>query len=88
MQATAASLLSNIDRAWSLGLITKAGIYNSLRTKLQQALRKHEAGQHGVEANMLNAFANELAAQSGKAVDAATAARFIAFARDLIARGG
>jgi hypothetical protein len=88
VEATAASLISNVDRANSLGLITKAGIYNSLRTKLEQAQKKHQAGQHAVEANMLNAFANELGAQSGKAVDAVTAARFIAFARDLIARGG
>jgi hypothetical protein len=87
VEATAASLLSNIDRAYSLGLITNAGIYNSLRTKLEHALAKHTAGEHSVEGNILNAFANELAAQRGKAVDAATADRFIAFARDLIARG-
>jgi hypothetical protein len=87
VEATAASLISNVDRAFGLGLITKAGILNSLRTKLEQAQAKHEAGRHAVEASILNAFANELAAQSGKAVDAATAARFIAFARDLIARG-
>jgi hypothetical protein len=87
VQATAASLLSNLDRALSLGLITKQGVYSSLRSKLQNALREHNAGRHAVEANMLNAWANELAAQSGKAVDAATAARFIAFARDVITRG-
>jgi hypothetical protein len=87
VQATAASLLSNLDRALELGLISKDGIYNSLQAKLEQALAKHDAGRHDVEGNLLNAFANELAAQSGKSVDAATAERFIAFARDLIARG-
>jgi hypothetical protein len=87
VHATAASLLSNLDRALELGLITKDGVYNSLKSKLENALRQHDAGRHAVEGNLLNAFANELEAQSGKAVDAATAERFIAFARDLIARG-
>ena len=88
VHATAESLGKNLDRAFSLGLIDKQGIYNSLSAKVDQAFKKHVAGQHHVEWNVLGAFVNELEAQSGKAVDAATAARFIGYANDLIARGG
>jgi len=88
VHATAESLGKNLDRAFSLGLISKQGIYNSLSAKIDQALKKHLAGQHAVEWNLLGAFVNELRAQSGKAVDPATATRFIGYANDLIARAG
>ena len=88
VHATAESLGKNVDRAFALGLISKQGIYNSLSAKLDQALRKHQAGQHSVEWNVLKAFVNELEAQSGKAVDPATATRFIGYANDLIALRG
>jgi hypothetical protein len=87
VHATAESLASNLDRAFDLGLITKHGIHNSLRSKIEAALRAHERGKHRVEHNILRAFIHELAAQRGKAVDVATANRFIAYARDLIATG-
>ncbi len=87
LHATPQSLLSNINRAQSLGLITNHGIANSLRAKMQQIQSLHERGQHGAEANVLRAFINELQAQRGKKVDAATADRFIAFALDLISLG-
>ncbi len=88
VHATAESLSNNLDRALSLGLISKNGIYNSLKQKVEAALRAHNRGQHPVEHNVLGAFVNELKAQDGKAVDLETANRFIAYALDLIARGG
>jgi hypothetical protein len=87
VHATSESLSNNLDRAWRLGLIDKEGIYNSLKAKVEAALRAHERGQHHVEHNVLGAFVNELEAQRGKAVDLATANRFIAYAQDLIERG-
>jgi hypothetical protein len=54
---------------------------------MQNAIKAHDRGQHAVEANMLGAWINELEAQRGKSIDVPTANRFIAFARDVIARG-
>ena len=54
---------------------------------LTQALKKHEAGQHSVEANILGGFVDQLLAQRGKAIDAAMADLLIASARDIIATG-
>ncbi len=89
IHATTESLLSNLARARADGKIMgPSGTYNSLRAKLQNADKKHEKGAHATEHNMLGAFIHELSAQRGKHVDATTADRFIAFARDLIATGG
>lgn len=88
VRATAASLLSNIDRARSLGLITNNGAYNGTTASLEAALQSHEAGRHSTEWNQLNAFINQLEAKRGNGIDAATADRFIGYARDLISSGG
>jgi hypothetical protein len=88
VHATAASLVQNVDRAWTMGLITDPAVYAGLKDKVTQALKKHNAGQHFVEWNVLSAFVNQLLAQRGKGIDAATADRFIGYARDLIARQG
>lgn len=87
LHASPESLLSNVTRAFEMGLIEGHGIANSLTVKLQQVKKHHDAGQHAVEANVLEAFVHELLAQRGKKVDAATADRFIAFAQDRIALG-
>lgn len=89
LHATAESLLSNLDRARAEGKLTGSnGTYNSFRTKLVNADKKHDAGQHAVEHNMIEAFAHECEAQRGKKLDARTADRFIAYALDLVASGG
>ncbi|HKZ75159.1 MAG TPA: hypothetical protein VJ259_00700, partial [Actinomycetota bacterium] len=88
VHATAESLISNVDRAFGLGLITDPAVYEGLRDKLEAALRSHNRGQHAVEHNQLSAFINQLMAQRGNGIDAATADRFIAYAQDLIARNG
>ncbi|MFN2502717.1 MAG: hypothetical protein ABR540_00490 [Acidimicrobiales bacterium] len=86
LQATAESLLSNLERAHAEGKV--GNVFNSLRVKLVNADKKHDDGRHDVEANMLGAFINELEAQRGKKVDTRIANRFIAFAQDLIDAGG
>ncbi|HSH80291.1 MAG TPA: hypothetical protein VLA19_17330 [Herpetosiphonaceae bacterium] len=83
--ATAESLVNNVDRAWSLGLITDAKVYKGLKDKVEQALRAHNRGQHFVEWEALSAFILQLEGQRGKGIDLVTANRFIAFAQDLIA---
>lgn len=88
VRATAKSLISNFDRALAAGLITSKGTHASLRLKLNEASRAHEREMHATEHTILGAFVNELIAQSGKTIDPATADRFIAYARDLIANGG
>jgi hypothetical protein len=88
LHATVESLLSNMSRAFSAGLITNQGIFNSLSQKLAAALAARDRGQRGAELNILGALVNELQAQRGKKVEAATADRFIAFVQDLIALGG
>ncbi|MDQ3067783.1 MAG: hypothetical protein M3R12_11645 [Actinomycetota bacterium] len=87
VQATSASLVSNVARACAEGLIEGAGMCNSLSGKVEHAAREHAQGDHRVEQNVLGAWVNQLEAQRGKKVDTATANRFIAFANDLIARG-
>ena len=87
VHATAESLVSNVQRACTEGLI-QAVACNSLLTKVEHARDNHADGQHSVEQHQVGAWVNELEALQGKKVDAATAARFIAFGNDLIARNG
>lgn len=87
LHASPQSLQSNVNRAFAMGLIDGAGIANSLRAKIRQVNDLHRRGHHGAEANVLQAFINELLALRGNKVDAATADRFVAFAQDLIALG-
>jgi hypothetical protein len=88
LHATAESLLSNLDRARDEGKIRQPGIYQSLRVKLVNADNKHDTGDHPIEWNMIESFALDLEGQRGIGVEARTADRFIAYARDLIASGG
>ena len=84
VHATSESIGNNLTRACSLGLIKK-GVCNGLTAKTDAALKAHQRGQHSVEWNNLGALINLLEAQRGKGVDTATANRFIAYAKDLIA---
>ncbi len=88
LHATSESLLSNIERSCTEGLITKQGTCHALSTKLGHALDKHTGDRHDVEHNQLGAFINQTEAQRGKSIDTATANRLIAFAQDLIATNG
>ena len=88
LRATSESLRNNLDRARSLGLIGNQGAYNGMRATLDAAKAAHASGRHAVEAHQLGAFVNQLSAKSGNGMDGATADRFTAYARDLIAGGG
>jgi hypothetical protein len=86
VQATSASLVSNVARACTQGLFNGNGLCNGLAVKVEQAAQKHAAGEHAVEHNELGAWIYQLEAQIGTRADRVTGDRLIAFARDLIAR--
>lgn len=88
VRATADSLLSNLDRALQLRLITNNGAYNGIRASLEAAIRSHAAGRHAVEHNQLGAVSNQLRAKRGNGFDPATADRFIGWIEDLIQSNG
>ena len=69
LHATIESLLNNIERSGTEGLITKPGTCKSLSSQLSHA--------------PLHAFVNHVEAQRGKSIDLATANRLIAFAEDI-----
>lgn len=87
VHATVESLLNNLDRSRTEGLVTKA-VYNSLRAKLAAAAHQHGLGSHPTEHKLVEAYAEEIEGQRGKGIDAVTADRFIAYARDLVLNGG
>jgi hypothetical protein len=89
VRATAASLLNNIDRAWSQEqLITNAAAYKGLRDSAVAAVKSHDKGKHDTEWNQLGAIVNQLTGQLGKGVDATFATRAIGWVNDLVLAGG
>jgi hypothetical protein len=70
------------------GLITKSGTCKALSVTLDQAVGNHADGRHDIEHNDVDAFAEQVDGQLGKAIDTATGLRLIAFAEDLIATNG
>ncbi len=71
------SLIGDLEQMYADGLITNAGVYNSLMKKLERAQDALAKGNAKVAGNMLEAFANELAAQAGKKIDADAAAMML-----------
>lgn len=88
VRATSASLLANLDRARSLGLVPDTRVYKGLRDKLLSAAAAHDRGQHVTEWNQLESFVSQLEAQAGQGIDRATALRFMAYAKDLVVGQG
>jgi hypothetical protein len=96
LHATSLSLLHNVQRAcgesgdWPATptLITKAGVCAAMKAILAQAVTKHASGDHATERNIVAGWVEDVQAQRGKAVDTATADRFIAYGNDLVATGG
>ena len=71
------SLIDELEQMYADGLITNDGIYNSLMRKLERAQYALAKGDAKTAENMLKAFANEVAAQSGKKIDADAAAMIL-----------
>lgn len=72
--ATIESLQALTERGASNGWITGTGIANSLKAKLNSARQKMDAGQKAAARNIIEAYMNEIDAQTGKAVTAEGAA--------------
>jgi hypothetical protein len=66
-------LISLTDDFYNQGAIDNRGVYNSLRSKLDNAKRKLEKNQPDVAVQMLGAFINEVQAQSGKHIETGAA---------------
>lgn len=87
VNATSASLVNNVDRACTLGLIQRY-LCLGVRVTIDLARAAHAAPNHSREHILLNAWAQQVDQMPATAIDPATALRFSAHARDLIARGG
>jgi hypothetical protein len=88
VHATTQSLINNVKRARSEGKIKNLGVYNSLLATLMAADAARKRHDVTAELKALAAFVDQLVANRGDGVEAVTADRFIAYAKDLIARGG
>jgi hypothetical protein len=91
--ATSVSIRNNLIRARAEGDVPNTSVYNGLLDKVNQAVTKHGRGQHAVEWNAIDAFADQIEGQIGggpslSGIDVVVGARFIAYARSLIDRGG
>jgi hypothetical protein len=87
LRATSVSLRNNVDRALSLKLMDRSTA-NAAKAILDAAVSAHARSDHATEHQQLLAYVNLLAQKSGKGVDPATAARFTAYAKDLVLAGG
>jgi 5'-nucleotidase/UDP-sugar diphosphatase len=83
--ATTESLLSGVNRFYSEGKIDNRGIANSLTQKLENVQKSMDKGKIDTAINQLNAFINEVQAQSGKHITAKAAELLIADAQWVIA---
>jgi hypothetical protein len=66
---TIVSLEVCVEHAASHGFIDNQGIENSLLAKLDAAQSAYDRGQNSVAINNLQAFINEVQAQTGKHID-------------------
>lgn len=71
------SLHHCVEHAVEMGHISKPGIAEALIAKLEAAHSADERGNTNAALNALNAFINQLNAQSGKGVDAEHAGHLI-----------
>jgi len=75
---TIQSLRETVDLYYADGLISDAGVYNSLLQKLNAAQVAWDNGQANAVLNVLNALMNEMEAQSGKHIDPDAASMLVA----------
>lgn len=78
------TLLQDIYNCFKLGLIKNQGLYTSLKQKANNAIAQHDKGQDRSAVNLLQAFLNEVKAQTGKGVDNDAAAILTEDAQALI----
>jgi 2',3'-cyclic-nucleotide 2'-phosphodiesterase (5'-nucleotidase family) len=83
--ATVASLKASVNRFYAEGKITKASIRDSLLSQLTSAEKSIAAGNKKAASNQLNAFINQVKAQSGKAITTSAANLLITDAKYVIA---
>ena len=84
--ATLTSLKAGVDRFYQEGEIDTLGIYDSLMAKLNAIQPSAESrGKQNSAANVLEAFINEVTAQSGKHITTAAADLLIADAQWILA---
>jgi hypothetical protein len=83
--ATLASLKASIARFYNEGKIDNQGIANSLTQKLENAQKDLDKGKIDTAINKLQAFINEVQAQSGKHITTEAADLLIADAQWVIA---
>ncbi|HXG37139.1 MAG TPA: hypothetical protein VNL36_00065 [Bacteroidota bacterium] len=83
-EVTPGILLQDLDNCFKLGLIKNQGLYTSLKQKADNATSQHEKGQDRSAVNLLQAFLNEVKAQTGKGVDNDAAAILTEDAQALI----
>ena len=85
---TIESLHHCVNHTLEMGHITNAGVGNALLAKLDGAQAALDGGQPAVAVNKLNAFINQVQAQSGKHIDAVHAEHLIMHAQTVIAAIG
>jgi hypothetical protein len=93
LSPTSLSLRNNLNRARAEGDVPNNAVFNGLTDKINQAVKKHDAGQHAVEWNALSAFADQIEGQidggpSASGIDIVVGRRLIAYAQDILARAG
>jgi hypothetical protein len=70
------SIQQDVDLSFKVDWIKNAGLKNSLLQKLQNAEAAHGRGNTKAAGNLLNAFLNEVKAQTGKGLDPDAAEMF------------
>ncbi len=74
---TIESLHHCVEHAAEMGHITKPGVANALMAKLDSAQAAYDRGNTNAASNILNAFINQVNAQTGKSIDAEHAAHLV-----------
>jgi hypothetical protein len=81
---TITALVALTNQLFTSGAIDNMGIANSLRLKLSNALAAKNNGNTQSSNNMLNAFINQVTAQSGKHISAVAAATLVNAATSIV----
>lgn len=85
---TVESLHHCVSHALDMGHITNAGVGRALLAQLDAVQAAVDRGQPAVAANLLNAFINQVQAQSGAQIDATHAEHMIMHAQTVMAALG